>query len=69
MPDYSACRNKTCPRRLGCARYRMAWGHWQTMASFEAEGCTHFFSLEGAPFPVVPEVEADARNEHAPNTP
>lgn len=69
VPDYSACRNRTCPRRLACARYRMAWGHWQSMASFKAEGCTHFFPLEGAPFHFVSEDEADVRNEHAPDAP
>lgn len=61
VPDYSACRTKTCEKRSSCARYRMAWGPWQSVTAFVAEDCTQFLPLEGAPFPLVSEQEADRR--------
>lgn len=62
MPDYSACRNKSCGRRATCARYLMVYGHWQSVSSFTAEGCTHYWGIsEGQQFSINTVEEVDAR--------
>lgn len=63
MPDYSACANPTCERRLTCARYRMKYGHWQSIGGFHAEGCTHYIEVDPkrALWGCVSETEADKR--------
>ena len=55
MPDYSACLNRNCDRRLDCARYRMRHSERQTVAEFPAEGCTAYLSLAvDHPWPTYP---------------
>ena len=49
MPDYAACQNRICPRRVTCARYLMVYGHWQTVGGFKAEGCTHYVDVSKDP--------------------
>lgn len=61
VPDYSACSNKTCDRRLECARYRMRWSMYQSVGEFESKDCTYFMGMADPPFHVVTEEEADAR--------
>jgi len=48
MPDISMCRNKTCPRRDKCYRYRAIPNEaWQSYSSYPSEGCTSFWDIEG----------------------
>jgi len=65
MPDYCACRDKTCEKRLKCARYRMIWETHQNYSHSLKSNKKHFDCVRfvdtagGAPFALMPEDKAD----------
>lgn len=64
MSDYAACMNADCPQRESCARYRMEFGEWQTVADFAPRDdgrCGHFWAVEAAPWVLVTIEQAEAR--------
>ena len=61
MPDYSACRNLSCDKRATCARYLMVHGRYQSMSSFRAVGCTHYWPAKDSPWPLNSVEKVDAQ--------
>ena len=61
MPDYTACRNHSCSRRMRCARYRMRYSDRQSMSSFPSQDCTYYIDLDVAPFGILSDAETACR--------
>jgi len=47
MPYIFMCKNRKCPRRKDCYRYRAVPDpHWQARFEFEHSRCSHFLPLQ-----------------------
>lgn len=66
MPDYSACTNKKCSARKGCARFRMKWSKYrQTLSVYPGPDttCEGYWPVDHVPFDLVTPEEAEKRGE------